>query len=275
MANARGKVVDKTFLSIDQAEQRGFLHRDYIAHCFRWTHAAKVIQRMHDATVLDVGCGKEMPFPKLIYSSKLRPKQYVGLDVGDWPLPAMLEKCTFPCEKLVGDIADVETHDDLGFEEPPNLITCFEVMEHVEWDHCLNALEAMRKIAAEDCTLLISTPCYNGKDVADNHVNEMTYQAFGAALEYCGWAIRGQWGTFASQRDYKDQFIEDFGPVIWEQMHAYYDSNVLSVIFAPLYPSLSRNVLWECFPSNIPANDKQFPKIEDLTRPFGSSAECQ
>ena len=41
MANARGKEIDNTHLSIDQAEARGFIHRDYIAHCLRsvsYTH---------------------------------------------------------------------------------------------------------------------------------------------------------------------------------------------------------------------------------------------
>lgn len=275
MANARGKQVDKTFLSLDNAERRGFLHRDYIAHCFRWTHAAKIIQRLKRAVVLDVGCGKEMPFPKLIYSSKLRPLHYVGLDVGDWPLPEMLEKVTFPCDKLVGDIADCDSFEDLGFTEAPNLITCFEVMEHVEWEHCLNSLETMRNICAHNGTLLISTPCYNLKDVADNHVNEMTYEAFGSALEHCGWSIRGHWGTFASQTDYKAQLIEDgYGPM-FDAMHAYYDSNVLSVIFAPLYPGLSRNVIWECFPHNVSLAERMFPRVEELSRPFGSSEACQ
>ena len=33
--------IDKTHLSCDQAEERGFLHRDYIAHCLRWSHIVK------------------------------------------------------------------------------------------------------------------------------------------------------------------------------------------------------------------------------------------
>lgn len=273
MSNARGKQVDKTFLSLDQAEKRGFLHRDYIAHCFRWTHAAKAIQKRKNAVVLDVGCGKEMPFPKLIYSSKLRPTHYVGLDVGDWPLPEMLEKVTFPCDKLVGDVADVESHEDLGFKEPPNLITCFEVMEHVEWEHCLRSLEAMRKIAAPDCLLMISTPCYNLKDVADNHVNEMTYAAFGSALEHCGWAISGVFGTFASQSELKPVMTPEQLDT-FERLRAYYDSNVLSVIFAPMFPAQSRNCIWDCSPDII-GHRRQFPKIGNLKRPFGSSEACQ
>jgi len=42
MANARGKEIDNTHLSIDQAEARGFLHRDYIAHCLRWSNGIAI-----------------------------------------------------------------------------------------------------------------------------------------------------------------------------------------------------------------------------------------
>ena len=34
MANEFGKAIDKTFLSIDQAETRGFLHRDLRENTF-------------------------------------------------------------------------------------------------------------------------------------------------------------------------------------------------------------------------------------------------
>jgi 2-polyprenyl-3-methyl-5-hydroxy-6-metoxy-1,4-benzoquinol methylase len=183
------KTVDKTFLSLDNAERRGFLHRDYIAHCFRWTHAAKKIQAAKEATVLDIGCGKEMPFPKLIYSSKLRPLHYVGLDVEESPLPDMLVDITFPCEKLIGDIADVENHKDLGFSKQPNFITCFEMMEHVELEHAIRCLAAIKNVMAHDGLFMVSTPVYNLKDVADNHVNEITYNAFGAMLEDAGFEI--------------------------------------------------------------------------------------
>ena len=64
MANARGKEIDNTHLSIDQAEARGFIHRDYIAHCLRWTHVSKYLHlqaRYKTARVIDIGCGKDMP----------------------------------------------------------------------------------------------------------------------------------------------------------------------------------------------------------------------
>lgn len=270
MANARGKTVDKTFLSLDNAEKRGFLHRDYIAHCFRWTHAAKKVYSRKDAVVLDVGCGKEMPFPKLIYSSKLRPVQYVGLDVGDWPIPEMLEDITFPCEKIVGDIADVESHEDLGLVAPPNLITCFEVLEHVEWGHAERALKAIHSIAAPDALFMVSTPCWNQKDVADNHVNEMTYEAFGALLEHCDWGIEDHFGTFASQAELK--MSEDFISIkdTFDKLHRYYDSNTLSVVFAPMFPAFSRNCIWDCRKDMA---TKIFPPLSQIPQPWGSSEQ--
>lgn len=279
MANARGKHVDKTFLSVDNAEERGFIHRDYIAHCFRWTHAAKKIQASwKTATILDVGCGKLMPLPKLIYSSKMRPLHYIGIDVDETPLPEMLEKCTFPCEKLVGDIADCELFSDLGFAKQPNFITCFEMMEHVELEHAQRCLAAIHNCMSKDGLFMVSTPVYNLKDVAGNHVNELTYAAFGAMLEDAGFAIEANYGTFASQSDLKkhveenpgvDQF--EFLPM-FEALRCYYDSNVLSVIFAPLFPQASRNVLWDCRRADRDYV-RTFPTLEETPRPWGS-AEC-
>ena len=57
MAN-KNRPIDKTHLSINSAESRGFLHRDYIAHCLRWTHVAKFLaqqQRDKSARILDIG----------------------------------------------------------------------------------------------------------------------------------------------------------------------------------------------------------------------------
>ncbi len=85
MSNALGKSIDKTYLSIDNAEDRGFIHRDYIAHCLRWTHVCKYLYTRHNyktARVLDIGCGRELPMAKMLYSSKLIPAAYYGVDVG-------------------------------------------------------------------------------------------------------------------------------------------------------------------------------------------------
>ena len=93
---------------------------------------------------------------------------------------------------------------------------------------------------------MISTPCWNGK-AAVNHINEMTYEAFGATLEHYGFTIGAHYGTFASQNEIKRSF-DEFEQRIFDDLKKYYDTNILSIIFAPLYPESSRNVVWYVYP---------------------------
>src|SRR5574343_1447146 len=86
--NTRGKHIDTTYLSIDNAEERGFLHRDYIAHCLRWSHVCKQLtksKKYTTARILDIGCGRELPMAKMLYSSRFTPEKYFGVDYG--PIP--------------------------------------------------------------------------------------------------------------------------------------------------------------------------------------------
>lgn len=253
--------IDKTHLSLDMAEDRGILHRDYIAHCFRWSHVAKHLQKMYkDAFVLDVGCGKEMPLAKTLYSNRLIPRRYVGVDVNRFDIPEMLmgkkipvtiwpetDFCALTIEDLDGELADVAT--------------CFEVLEHVTPEHarriCLKIRGAIKPFEGR---AFISTPCWNGS-AAGNHINEMTYHALEALLEDCGFKIEGVHGTFASIRDYEpllgprnvtDMPLKMDGETVlvptfrkaFEQLREYYDSNALSVLFAPMFPEHSRNCIW-------------------------------
>ena len=62
------KVFDKTHLSIDHAEDRLLIHRDYLAHCHRWSFFCNLIKITYkpfgpgglynNAKILDFGCGK-------------------------------------------------------------------------------------------------------------------------------------------------------------------------------------------------------------------------
>ena len=294
MANERGKHIDNTHLSIDQAEERGFIHRDYIAHCLRWTHVAKYIcekQRYKTARVLDVGCGSDLPLPRLLYSSRYIVEKYVGVDynparkfklepfhTGKFPITA-LGDCAFP-DGLAID--GTKYHPMVGDDQPPewfdvpNLITSFEVLEHVEPARVLMILKAMHKLLSlSDGVAFISTPCYDAHTgAAANHVNEMTYDALGACLEDNGFAIKGVWGTFASQKDYKSKFTADFGggQEIWNKLSAYYDSNYLATLFAPLYPSMSRNALWQIAPASE-GYERKFPALSAVEGVWTSSEQ--
>jgi hypothetical protein len=287
MANDRGKAIDNTHLSIDQAEERGFIHRDYIAHCLRWTHVAKHLQKVYKtARVLDIGCGVDMPLARLLYSSRLIVEEYVGVDYNN---PGKFKMDMFHTGKMsvhaYGNI-DAGKHlvidgeflnvAGLAAHNLPNVISCFEVLEHVEPGHCRQISSVILDILRlTNGRAFLSTPCWDPQvGAAANHVSEITYAAFGAMLEDLGFAIVGKWGTFASQKDYKRQFIAEYGEPIWDKLSTFYDSNYLATVFAPLYPEHSRNCLWEI----TPAKDsyvRQFPPLMDTPGPWTSSEKWE
>jgi hypothetical protein len=274
--NKRKLTVDKTYLSIDGAETRGFIHRDYIAHCLRWTHFLKSIAERHlykGAKILDIGCGRELPLAKTLYSSRLIPHEYVGVDVGpiDDDAADAISGGKFQ-QRLYEhtDLLEPEFLDDeLGTF---NFITCFEVLEHVEPDHMLRMLSRMVKLLAPLGQAFISTPCWNVTDCAANHVDEMRFETLRSCLWYAGFKLLRVHGTFASIRDYQSHLHEFEGlERIFNKLRDYYDTNFLSCVFAPLFPAESRNALWVVRPRM--STDVVEPQQLELTatRPYGSS----
>ena len=208
MANKRGKAIDNTHLSIDTAEKRGFIHRDYIAHCLRWSHVVKFLQakqRYKTARILDIGCGREVPLAKTLYSSRLIVDRYAGIDVNKLEIPDTFHTGKFPIDLYTGDVVHLDL-DTLGFQ--PTLVTCFEVLEHVEPAHAREIVLKVHDLLADDGTFIMSTPNWDPRvGAAANHVNEMKHEALGAMLQSCGWYVRKVYGTFASIRDYKDKLF--------------------------------------------------------------------
>lgn len=303
MANARGKSIDNTHLSIDQAENRGFIHRDYIAHCLRWTHVAKFLaikQRYKYARVLDIGCGVDVPLAKMLYSSRYIVQDYVGLDynkpekfkmepfhTGKFPISAYGNSIFPDCIEFDEDqnsVYNIKGFDDR--HQMPNVITCFEVLEHVEPSMVVKMLRMINYMLQCNpyAVAFISTPNYDSHvGHAANHVNEMRHQALGMAIEQSGLIINERYGTFASQRDIKHQFIDHYkdGGELWDRLSAYYDSNYLATVFAPLYPANARNCLWQVR-SAIDASDQQENwqfrqqiKLTDIQTPWTSSDQWQ
>lgn len=281
MANKRKLTVDKTFLSLDMAEERGFIHRDYIAHCLRWTHFCKLIahaQAYKTARILDVGCGRELPLARTLYSSRLIPVEYVGVDAGpvnDDALSIVTNTGTFPATVYEHtDICEDGFLDDM--RDAFDFITCFEVLEHVEPDHMLRMLRRFHALMKTDGTVLISTPNFNGTDCAANHVDEIRYDVLGSCLELCGFTIKDVYGTFASQRDYVPKLTGQ-ELVLFNNLSDYYDSNFLSCVFAPLYPRESRNALWVLTAADkaySQRDDLRFPPLQDL-HPENGGSSCR
>lgn len=271
------RTVDKTFLSIDTAEERGLIHRDYVAHCLRWSHVAKHLQnkgRYQSSVILDVGCGKEMPLAKLLYSNRLIPLKYVGVDANKMQIPEMLMgKEKMPVELysetnvLDMKLEDVAWTAPLGtMAQLPNVLTCFEVLEHVTPKMCRQMLVKFQELTSDDCEYFVSTPCWNGS-AAQNHINEMLYDALGSLLEDVGFEIKGVWGTFASIRDYEQELKGDLRDA-FEKLREYYDTNVLAVVFSPLFPAQSRNCLWHLAKMSKSHQSLRFKKLLDIMGPW-------
>jgi len=296
MSNARGKAVDNTHLSIDQAEQRGFIHRDYLAHCLRWSHVMKDLgigQAYKNSRILDVGCGKDVAFAKTLYSSRFIVEHFLGVDVNK---PSSLNMQPFHTGRFPIDVfgsTDFADDEDVQLDlkdnelivngqcfKMPNILTCFEVIEHVEPKHAIGILNRMLAILKlGKGTAYISTPCYDAHvGAAANHVNEITHEALGAKLEDLGFYIEGVWGTFASIRDYKHRLAEQEGlPELFEKLRAYYDVNYLATVFAPLFPSESRNCLWKlkATTSDNVSEPPKFRSLHSIQGPWGSSEKWE
>ena len=275
MANARGKEIDNTHLSIDQAEARGFIHRDYIAHCLRWTHVSKYLHlqaRYKTAHILGIGCGKDMPLARMLYTSRLAPEKYWGVEYNRMEIPEMFKNSSFKPNLLSG-VDFTEVTPDPRFDNF-NYSVCFEVLEHVEPLKAIEILQHLPKFLTNDAVSWFSTPCWDEKvGAASNHVNEMTYEAFGSLLEEMGYKILNKWGTFASLKDYKRKLLHNLDwNVLFTKLSGYYDTNYLSTIFAPMFPEHSRNCLWETqYVGKLTLEERQFPLITKIEKRLGSS----
>lgn len=253
MARDHEKQIDKTFLSVEQAETRGFVHRDYLAHCLRWSYVLNTVKANNPERILDAGCGIEAPLAKTLYTNRQTQHWYLGVDYG--PIePTVAFNGVFQPVFIPNQAID-ELSPELVQEHlkgAPTLITCFEVSEHMMPDRLTKTYMHLRSMVSKFGRFVVSTPCYDSKvGPAANHINELTYNAMGALLENTGWEIVAKYGTFASQKDYLASLREHYGDVgvqLWEEMKRYYDSNLTSVLWAPLFPAQSRNVLWECKP---------------------------
>lgn len=238
--NQYGRSLDKTYLSCDNAEDRGFIHRDYIAHCLRWTHVVKYLtekQRYKTASILDVGCGKEAPLIKTLYSSRLLPAYYVGIDAGK-----IQPKITFSGKESVHFLGEANFLDISPTEHSFAIVVMFEVLEHVELTTGIKLLEHIQQFMNKDSVFFMSTPCFNGSAAA-NHVHEWTYQDLKNQLHKL-YVIEDHWGTFASIRDY-EPYIKPELREVFNELRGYYDVNYLATVFAPLFPEYARNVLWK------------------------------
>lgn len=240
-----GSKINKTDLQIHKAAERGVLHRDYLAHCLRWSHISKYATKMNkdpDFNILDVGCGKEFPLLRTLYVNKIKPKYYLGSDIRSIDLNDLYEVMTPNFEHEFQQHNFIENVPACKYGKW-SLISFLEVIEHVSKESGIKILKNIKNVMDSETVLFISTPCFNGKAAA-NHVYEWEYEELKYQLEE-DFKIEAHYGTFASQRDIEDKLTESEKEVYFK-LKEYYDSNFISVLMAPLYPQYSRNAIWRC-----------------------------
>lgn len=227
-----------TSLNIEVSFERNVFHRDMFAHWLRYQHIAKVA-KPNEETVLDVGCG-EANLAMALYANRLSPKLYVGLELRKSMVEKnKLRKFNFPAEFHVNNICT-------GFptDRQYSLISCTEVLEHIPEDQVKPLLTNMKTVLAEGGKLFISTPCFDGKTKADNHVKEYTHDELKSILRevFADFSIT-PYGTFISLKDF-ERAASPAELEVYQKLKPYYNVNVLSILLAPLHPEASRNCMW-------------------------------
>jgi 2-polyprenyl-3-methyl-5-hydroxy-6-metoxy-1,4-benzoquinol methylase len=253
MANVRNKEIDGTHLDVEKALERGIVHRDYFAHCVRWSN---VLRHLHisnaykTARILDTGCGKAMPLACALYTNKmgLMEGKYLGLDYNKLELNHIFTMQPSWLDFKGGVDASSPAALKLMQDFKPNYIVSFEMLEHMEFEKQIRVLENWYQASDEKTDLFISTPAYNGKDAAGNHVCELSFVMLKTMFEYVGFNVVETIGTFASQSDYKDSLAtSEYGDLtkVFDRICHCFDSNLVSNIMAALVPAeQSRNAFW-------------------------------
>lgn len=247
MAKAK-QIYNKTQLTPQQEFERHIYHRDQFAHYLRWSHILKIARI--GQTILDFGCGTGEML-EVFYRNKYRPKQYLGLDIRKQTIDENNEKFA----KL--DFAEFRQMDlcseiDLG--QTFDIITCFEVMEHIGHENADAFLDNIAFHCNENTRVYLSTPNYDPQvGAAGNHtlkrpdgtteIGEWDHFELQDKLsEY--FDIEAKYGTFASMKDYKED-LNDWQKEMFNALRDYYDTNLIANIMAPLIPAEhARNCLW-------------------------------
>lgn len=244
---ANKNIYNKTQLTPQQEFERHIYHRDQFCHYLRWTHVLKIARI--GQTILDFGCGTGEML-EVFYRNRFRPKQYVGLDIRSQTIKENSEKFA----KL--DFARFQQADlcdpNLDLGQTFDIITCFEVMEHIGHANADQFLDNIAYHCNKDTIVLLSTPNYDPQvGAANNHllgpnkeVGEWDHFELQAELEKY-FVIERKYGTFASIKDYKADLV-GWRKDMFDALSEYYDTNMLAVMMAPVMDaSKARNCLWQ------------------------------
>jgi len=234
--------------SLRDAGHGRYVHRDYAAHWFRWQHALRFVRA--DMRVLDIGCGPDQMMTKVLCASQSHvPELYVGVDVQKLPRKSGIAwtrifdefDVTRRWRELLGGLYATPRTSSLG---PFDVISCFEVIEHMPRDRGRRLLEAIRHLLKADGIALLSTPVYNERHMAANHIHEYRFEELEQEITRAGLVVDRVVGTFMTAAAAK-RVATPAQRLLLEELHdKWYAWDILANFLAPLYPRASSNCCW-------------------------------
>lgn len=235
-----GEKYDRTHLSEKVHGRR--VHRDYAAHYFRWGFAGQ--RWTKDKYIIEVGCGAETPLLQVLSGHQSNvPEYYLGVDLNEFVPPHRYwaEWLTgFDFVQRWNEIWEGSLElQETGFD----LAICFEVIEHMDVEEGQELLEGLFQMLDPGGHLLLSTPVYDGRRMARNHVHEYMIDELQATSEYVGFQVARRFGTFMDFQQIA-KCASSHEQILVERLRDWYSPEVISTFLAPLYPDNSRNNLW-------------------------------
>jgi len=231
------------------------VHRDYIAHVFRWGWATRFID--NTSSVLEPGCGVDSQLYVALRESRnvqQRPRFYVGVDLNKINVLRKRNPDTRMARSMVllEEFNFVTRWSELleTYGAVFDVAASFEVIEHMTEAHGDSYLRGIHELLAPGGKLLLSTPVFNGR-AAKNHIREYTIAELDAKLKRAGFEVADRFGTFASYPDIKRALKElenrdeaELLTRVLSRAREFYGDEVLSCYLAPLFPDHSRNNAW-------------------------------
>ena len=225
-----------------------YVHRDYAAHWFRWQHALRFVKA--GMRVLDIGCGQDQMMTRVLCASQsCVPALYVGVDMNK------LDKKTeiawtrildqFDFTKRYKELFNTRRSDGAdpthtGYD----VISCFEVIEHMPKAQGAKLLKGIRECLAPGGVALLSTPVYNEKHMAANHLHEYRFDELRASIEKAGLQVDRVVGTFMTSQAAKRAATKEHRELLELLHETWFAWEVLACFLAPLYPEQSSNCCW-------------------------------
>jgi SAM-dependent methyltransferase len=243
-------------------------HADYMAHNEKWDYVWRSIKM--GERILDVGCGTDMPLVRAIcctqaQATKLLYKNggcYVGVDLNK------LKPTAINWAQVIGEVDMTSeegynialmaipgnagaTFDATAEGDAPELrgytmIVALEVIEHMGVEDGKRLLENLRDLLSPGGRIVLSTPVYDGKAMARNHVHEYYITELEDLIDEVGLCALKRYGTFTAEPQLKRWLRANRKDwlKLYEEAREFHSAGYMSGVLAPMVPDIARNNLW-------------------------------